>query len=323
MTSGLSKSIEELLVGSHGGVVRGGNVVICCPYHHENTPSLNVNIDETADVPVGTWNCFGCPESGAWNKLAAKLGSSLVSDPNERYVNGVQGYSGNTSTVKERNKQALKAQRKREKAQAIYVPGYGTPWADDRDWRTIKGSLIHSLGGQLYLDPRHSWKEPCLYLPVHVNDQHVGGVFCRITKKKGRRSYINSKGKWSKSSLYPYDWVVQLRRTMWNKGRALFLVEGWRDALNLVQRGIPALTVLGTAWSTEKLNLVLAYDPDLVVLMMDADSAGDRAVEKMYTSLTEANIQTLIIRLPNGRDPGELTSPGVKSLKRLVDRHLN
>ena len=77
MATGITESvIEEIkaridladLVASYGIQVKhaGGSAKACCPFHHEKTPSFNINSAK------GFYHCFGCGESGDAIKFVQK-----------------------------------------------------------------------------------------------------------------------------------------------------------------------------------------------------------------------------------------------------------
>ena len=77
MAKGITESVlEEIkaridladLVASYGIQVRhvGGSAKACCPFHHEKTPSFNIN------TAKGFYHCFGCGESGDAIKFVEK-----------------------------------------------------------------------------------------------------------------------------------------------------------------------------------------------------------------------------------------------------------
>ena len=45
-----------------------GSVVVCCPYHHEKTPSCKIDFDG------GTFHCFGCGASGDLHYSTISIG---------------------------------------------------------------------------------------------------------------------------------------------------------------------------------------------------------------------------------------------------------
>ena len=56
------------LISSYGVQVRraGSSYKACCPFHHEKTPSFNIQPDR------GFYHCFGCGESGDAIKFVQK-----------------------------------------------------------------------------------------------------------------------------------------------------------------------------------------------------------------------------------------------------------
>ena len=75
------------------------------------------------------------------------------------------------------------------------------------------------------------------------------------------------------------------------------LVEGARDALRLLSKGIPALAILGTNnWSAKKLELLMLLEIDYIVLMMDADQPGIDA-RKSIQKAAEKKIETRSVKL--------------------------
>ena len=78
MAGGITESvIEEIkarvdlaeLISSYGVQVRhaGTSLKACCPFHHEKTPSFNINQNK------GFYHCFGCGESGDAIKFVMKM----------------------------------------------------------------------------------------------------------------------------------------------------------------------------------------------------------------------------------------------------------
>jgi DNA primase len=124
-----------------------------------------------------------------------------------------------------------------------------------------------------------------VYLPVLIGGELKGYTRAALKKVKDIPSYINSSGGWTKDyGLFPYDYVAALRP------RYVILVEGQRDALRLLQAGIPAIAIMGTqSWSDRKSRLIEMLGVDLAVLMMDGDDAGIQAIE-----LIEPQIRKLV-----------------------------
>ena len=78
MAGGITEAtIEEIkarvdladLIASYGVQVKsaGSSKKACCPFHHEKTPSFNINESK------GFYHCFGCGESGDAIKFVEKM----------------------------------------------------------------------------------------------------------------------------------------------------------------------------------------------------------------------------------------------------------
>ena len=78
MAKGITEStVEEIkaridladLIASYGIQVKtaGASKKACCPFHHEKTPSFNINESK------GFYHCFGCGESGDAIKFVQKM----------------------------------------------------------------------------------------------------------------------------------------------------------------------------------------------------------------------------------------------------------
>lgn len=280
---------------------KGNGIFIRCPWHaegNERTGSLRINLDESA-ASVGAFNCFGCPKKGPWRRLARKLGLRQFKHEYESEVVGVTDRWDDELLGSDPEEQ-------------VVLPK-GFVWPAQQEWRGIKGGLLADLGGIHYLAP--GIEVPSLFLPAYVHDKLVGGVRCLIEPDEYPKieKYKNTPGKWSSRNFFPYDYM---RR---HKPKTIVLVEGPRDALNLIQHGVPALCNFGAynSWSSKKVELVLDIDPELVVLGFDPDKEGRRANRKIKRELLKW-LPVKKLKLPKGKDPGKLRESEISRLRRMV-----
>ncbi len=98
----------------------------------------------------------------------------------------------------------------------------------------------------------------------------------------------------------------------------LIFVEGIFDMLNMWQLGYKNTVCLFGAsnFNKTKLELVDRIGVTKVDIMMDPDTAGAIAAEKISNQLDTRNIQSRIIKLPLGRDPGDLNKEEIKEILR-------
>lgn len=186
-------------------------------------------------------------------------------------------------------------------------------WPASSKWRGISGRLVRDVGGRMQV--AGDGRDPLLILPVNMRGVERGYVKCRVFPKKDGFDYVNVGGtKWSKDSLFPYDYVSNMLDNT-DGPRILVGVEGSRDALQTIQNGAAALATLGaTSWSTKCAEAIRVLSPDVFVCMADPDEAGDILERKMYNSLHRF-MTVKVVRLPSKVVE---TAQGPKKVK-LVD----
>ena len=101
----------------------------------------------------------------------------------------------------------------------------------------------------------------------------------------------------------------------------IVLVEGYFDVLVQSSRHLPNTAALcGVALSEYHCALISRYTQN-VVLILDGDDAGHKALGKMMPKIEEADLQPYIVKLPNGYDPDNFVIKyGGKNLKRICDK---
>lgn len=302
--------------------ISGSDIDIQCPFHQENTPSCGVYVVPNGKLPFGFFHCLGCGASGLWNKLAEKANLRTVKQNDKP-----------TSTDRDSNEaQKLRDTLLPPKGGNVVMP-YGIEF-DDKEWRGIDGDLVRKIGGILGFDP--VMKIACLYMPVSIDKKLVAYIKAALIKKRGALSYLIT-GKLIEEGLFPYNYV----RKMLGKGkyRYLVIVEGPRDALFLIQHGIPAIAILGTrAWSARKRRIItrLCIANDAIPLvMMDCDKAdkqgkraGQSAQARIIADFQLAKVAVSSIPLEKYArqlkvkelDPATLPLKLVKKIKKLCRR---
>lgn len=103
------------------------------------------------------------------------------------------------------------------------------------------------------------------------------------------------------------------------KKEQLFLVEGYMDAIAMVQHGYGnTVATLGTACSLEHLQQLARYAQQLFVLY-DADKAGVNAILRIAELAWHANIELKVVCLPSGEDPASFLT-NKNDIAPLIDQ---
>lgn len=271
---------------------QGASIYVPCPFHDETEPSCGVVVSEDHELPVGTFNCFGCGEHGGWNKFAERA--------NLTTIKGWKFFEGSMSNILSREDEIKMLGTDTSVASKIKSKA-SMPWPKHLEWRGYKGILLNKLGAVSFNDKMTD--EPMVVFPVIVNKRTRGAVRAFMHKKEGRSSYLTTEGSWIKThGLFPFDYVKKGIKKY--KYDFIILVEGPRDALRLISLGLPALAVLGSNSLTEKKMLLvgsLLGDEGKIYVMSDSDRAGKQmyqTVKKLAYGIHE----TKRILMPNEKD---------------------
>jgi 5S rRNA maturation endonuclease (ribonuclease M5) len=284
----------------------------------ENTPSLKVNLEGRY---AGTFFCFGCGLKGGWGTLASHFGLRGASDRKGEDLERFNLRGKSSDIVKELTPQSDELSEKRELVMKSPL------FPKNETWRGIRGWLLRDIGARIVFDDFG----PQVYLPITMNGEWTSGVYCSWEKRD--RSYINETDPRIKRSLFPYDYTKSLLKKLPKGKRAVMLVEGPRDALNLLQNDIPAMAALGgiTVWNENKLSAVVDTYPDAVVLGFDPDDIGRKLTKAVKKGLKENGIlckrfKMEVRELANGKvhkqDPGNLNERDILRLKKGIENML-
>jgi DNA primase len=133
-----------------------------------------------------------------------------------------------------------------------------------------------------------------------------------------RAKYLNSPESvlYDKSSqLYALNWA---REAIGASGQAV-VVEGYMDALVPHQAGVGNVVAnLGTALTDRQVRLLSRYAKE-VVLIYDADTAGQLAAERSLEMFLAQQLHVRVATIPEGKDPCDYTlAAGGEAMRALI-----
>lgn len=305
-----------------------------CPFHNEKTPSFVVNEEKKF------FHCFGCGASGdvfaflmkheqvgfqeAARTLAGRMGIQL---PQRRLSPQEQHRQNERENFFRINEQAASFYNRllMEDSRAAgarnyllqrgltqetierYGLGYAPPgWAalvhqlqrsrDSLDSALRLGLLGSKTPGRYY----DRFRDRIMFPIVNVSD-HVIGFGGRVTAT-GEPKYLNSPESaiYSKRhSLFGLQAAKQAIRTE----DCAVIVEGYFDALTLHQAGVVnVVAALGTALTEQQIQILRRYSAN-IVLVFDADPAGQKAMKRSLEPFLRLGIPARLVLLPAGDDP--------------------
>jgi DNA primase len=120
--------------------------------------------------------------------------------------------------------------------------------------------------------------------------------------------------------LYP----LHIARQGLKEGFPAILVEGYLDAISLLQEGIPGVVApLGTAL-TEGQASTLARFAEQVIIYYDGDSAGRKATLRSLPILLATGLEVRVALLPEGKDPDDyIRAQGITETLKLLGESID
>lgn len=312
---------------------RGKNLVGLCPFHSEKTPSFTVYPEN------GSFYCFGCGVGGdvftftglienldymeSIKLLAERSGISL---PQDGYDDSMQRlkkkiYDINRDTARFFHSFLMSPGGK---LALDYLTGRGLTV------KTIKhfglGAAPDSWDALIHHLKEKGYTESDMLAANVISKNERGGFYDRF-RKRVMFPIINIRGNivaFSGRAMPGEDkqggkYVNTSDTPVYKKSENLFginfaksvcserviLVEGNMDVISLHQAGFEnTVAPLGTAFTTEQANLLSRYTKE-IVLMLDADAAGQKAVRRASGLLENTGLSVRVVVIPDGKDPDE------------------
>ena len=106
--------------------------------------------------------------------------------------------------------------------------------------------------------------------------------------------------------------------------KQLILCEGYMDVIALHQAGFSnAVAALGTSFTADHARLIARYAEE-VILVFDADSAGQKGTQRAIGLLRQTGVDIRVINIPDGKDPDEfIKHHGPERFRLLMERSAN
>jgi DNA primase len=315
---------------------KGKNYLGLCPFHHEKTPSFNVNSDKQM------FYCFGCQAGGnvysflmkkenipfgeAVKVLAERAGVSL---PQAELSPEEQAKFKLRETIEQINKatrdfyhdtllNSLKAQTARDylakrgidyTAIDSFFLGYAPDgWSNLMDFLSGRGYSVKQMLEAGVATPKDSgggydrFRNRIMFPITNVKGQVIG--FGGRVLDDSLPKYLNSPETafFSKGhNLYGMDLA---HKSIRDKDETM-VVEGYMDVIAAHQTGFNnAVASLGTALTRDQGKLLMRYTHN-VLLAYDSDAAGVNAAVKGAEILRDLGCKLKILTVPDGKDPDE------------------
>lgn len=326
----------------------GRNLKGLCPFHNEKSPSFMVTPDR------GAYRCFGCGESGDIFAFVMKRESLDFSEALQMLATRagltLKGHDPKASQQKRRGFEVLEQtvhyfqaalQHDAGKAARDYLASRGISEDTVKKFRIgyapdsfeALPKALHSkkftdqemqdagVAGRgsrgVYARFRHR-----LMIPIADSSGTVRGFTGRILDDSAKEAkYINT----SETALFKKGRLVfalDLAKQAIITADAAVLVEGQMDVIASHQAGVAnVVAASGTALTEEQLKQIARYS-HTVIMALDNDAAGLKALMKALELSQEISIELKVADLGEAKDPDELIQQDVAAWQSTLDNAL-
>lgn len=351
--------IEQLVAQYCQLTKKGRNFVCLCPFHNDSKPSLLVSPDK------GIAYCFACRSGGdifsfyqkiegcdfsqAIKELADKAGVRLPERPSAGAVKkdekdrvreclhaALRIYQSHLASVP-----AAQEYLRKRSVTPEQIASFEIGVAPDSFSATYeallkqgfsrKEILAAGLGVQRELQEERIYDRfrNRLMFPIHDAQGHLVGFGGRTLGDDDAKYVNSSDGVLFHKSTLLYG-LHMAKDGIRERGRAL-LVEGYFDVLACHRVGaMHAVATCGTALTEQHVKTLKRY-AETVTLCLDADRAGQEAMERAFLLLSKEGFHVEAVPLPD-KDPSDtlqsdpallqrmLASPGIPYIDTVLER---
>jgi DNA primase len=319
-----------------------------CPFHQEKSASFYVTPE------MRRFKCFGCQAGGdaiafiqrylgktfsdAVKDLAREVGVDIEAgvDPAAReraQIKEVTDFAAEHFRAQlwdERGAKAREYLHSRgvtdDVAKAFGLGFASAEWSGLADKLKERGLTEHGLKAGLIAkrqkgDGHYDLFRGRLIIPIRAPEGRTIAFGGRLLIGDDGPKYLNSRESklYNKSeTLYGMD---QARDDLHRKKVAV-LVEGYFDCIGMHQAGVRnAVALCSTALTPGHLALLSRHEVKELILLLDGDDAGRKAVERLAPALLGGGTATRVAVLPQGEDPDTFARKvGAEAVRTLLDQ---
>jgi len=323
----------------------GSNLVACCPFHSERSPSF------TLFSPGDHFYCFGCGAGGDVIKFIMRIENLdyiaaieyLAEYAGMRMPEGDMGYGDRVdkkryyemnkkaarffydSLVSPQGKEGLAYLRRRGLTDDV-IRRFGLGYAPS-SFDSLTGHLMREgysakeMKEGFLCGISEKTKKPYDYFRNRVIFPiiDVSGKICAFGGRiigDGNPKYLNS----SDTPVFKKSKNLFALNFARSSGKDhLILCEGYMDVISLHAAGFTnAVATLGTAITADQARLMKKYTNN-VLICYDSDEAGRNAAKRAINILKEADLSVKVISLKGAKDPDEyIKTYGKSSFENVI-----
>ena len=304
--------MDELDKRGIKGTPTGNNIMFCCPFHGETTPSFWLKTSE--GERKGLYKCFSCLTRGTFFDLLAFLDDIPLDEVLKKYRKEEVTAKDISEFEVEFRRSLSSSAKKGSKIRILdekILERFKKPYGAYEDYlfgpkRNLTGRTIERFG--LLACDSGVW---------------AGRVVVPMRDDRGRLISLNARaiGKVDKSEKVRKLKDTDVKKILFGLNLAkkmigpFVLVEGEFDCAFLQQNGIKAVALSGADINDEQIKLLLKYsNSNRIVICLDGDVPYYKDKKRPRFSLNIKDMKDRlakyflveVVSLPNGKDPDEL-----------------
>lgn len=350
-----SADIVDIISGYVQLKKRGKNYIGLCPFHQEKTPSFTVSGDKQI------FHCFGCHAGGnvfsflmdfksisfveAVQEIAEHLGIQLTYDKAEESPEQTElenMYELNVFAARwfsdillkseqgEIAREYFKKRNIKPNTQKIFGLGFAPSGWDNFLTHAKENKIDLARAKALgLLDTRddggyYDKFRGRVIFPIFSPNGRVIAFGGRILEnQENTAKYLNSPESLVYSKRKVLYGLFHSKEEIRKLDRAI-VVEGYMDLISLYQNGVKNVVASsGTAFTEEQVQLLSRFTRN-VILLFDADTAGQKASMRSIELLLKQDFDVKIASLPKGEDPDSfINNSGKEEFHNFINNARN
>ena len=313
---------------------KGKNYVAVCPFHNDSNPSLTVSYEKQI------YKCFSCGASGNVFtfvkeyegisfidavKKVCELSNIPVPEFNEKKEVRIDSINERLYRIMEDLTSFYMYQLEIDAKAKQYASERALPSDVIKHFKIGYAPMDNKLSVRFLLSKGHTKDDILLSGVAHQDithelvDNYKHRLVFPITDDEGRvvafsarriddteeQKYINTKEtRIFTKGLVLYNYYNAFQNVF--KEKALYIVEGFMDAIALYKSGVKAVVAtMGTALTSDHINLLKRFKGD-IYLMFDADKPGRIATYKALSATKNQGMSIKVVKKLEDKDIDEL-----------------
>ena len=328
---------------------KGKNYFCVCPFHDDHSPSMSVSAEKQI------YKCFSCGAAGnvftfiqnyenvsfleAVNIIAKKYGVTLSEQINSKKENKNHRYYEMMDIATKFYENNLKTQYGKEALEYLTKRGINKDIIKEFNigLALAEKNILYELLKSKNFTEKEMEEVALINISDNIYDNFTNRVMFPLHDPNGNIIGFSGRIYFENKNIPKY---INTRETIiFKKGQMLFnyhrarpfirnekrvvVVEGYMDAIRLYASGIKnVVAIMGTSLTKDQIILLRKLNSK-IILCLDNDNAGQKAMYNLGQDLKDNNLDVEVIKLSGAKDPDEyILKNGIEAFQRNLNEPL-